>query len=248
MSTVESRISENLARVRAGIDGACRRAGRVPADVLLIGVTKSARLEWIEALVAVGVLDLGESRPQQLLERAERIRPIRKVEGADTSGGRAPRWHLIGHLQRNKVRKVLPIAGYLHSTDSLALATRIDSLAAEIGLRPRMLLEVNASGETSKDGFTPDQLAADWAALCVLSHVEIVGLMTMAPFSEEPEDSRVTFRRLRELRDQLAASPGAPSLPELSMGMSGDFEVAIEEGATMIRVGTNLFDGLSSEA
>ena len=248
MTTVESRISENLARVRAGVDGACRRAGRSPAEVLLIGVTKSARLEWIEALVALGVLDLGESRPQQLLERAEQIHPGRKVERADTSAERPLRWHLIGHLQRNKVRKVLPIAGYLHSIDSLALATRIDSLSAEIGLRPRMLLEVNASGETSKDGFTPDQLADDWAALCVLSHVEIVGLMTMAPFSEEPEDSRVTFRRLRELRDELAASSGTHQLRQLSMGMSGDFEVAIEEGATMIRVGTNLFDGLSSEA
>jgi pyridoxal phosphate enzyme (YggS family) len=248
MSTVESRISENLARIRAGIDGACRRAGRSSADVLLIGVTKSARLDWIEALVAAGVFDLGESRPQQLLERAEELRRLRDVRRADGAVERPLRWHLIGHLQRNKVRKILPVACCLHSIDSLSLAARIDGLSAELGLRPRILLEVNASGEASKDGFTPERLSADWALLRGLAHVEIAGLMTMAPFSDEPEDSRLTFRRLRELRDQLAALPGAPALGELSMGMSGDFEVAIEEGATMIRVGTNLFDGLSPQA
>jgi pyridoxal phosphate enzyme (YggS family) len=248
MSTVESRISENLARIRAGIDGACRRAGRSPADVLLIGVTKSARLEWIEALVAEGVLDLGESRPQQLLERAEELRRLGDIRRADGAVERPLRWHLIGHLQRNKVRKILSVASSLHSIDSLSLATRLDGLSAELGLRPRILLEVNASGEASKDGFTPERLSADWALLRGLAHVEIAGLMTMAPFSDEPEDSRLTFRRLRELRDELAALPGAPALRELSMGMSGDFEVAIEEGATMIRVGTNLFDGLSPPA
>ena len=142
-------------------------------------------------------------------------------------------WHLIGHLQRNKVRKILPVAECLHSIDSLSLATRVDDLAPELGLRPRLLLEVNVSGEDSKDGFAPEQLEADWAALSTLSHVEIRGLMTMAPLSDEPEDSRATFQRLRELRDRLAARPGSPPLVELSMGMSGDFDVGIEEGATM---------------
>jgi PLP dependent protein len=248
MTTVESRIAENLARIRAGINAACRRAGRSPGEVLLIGVTKSARLEWIEALVAAGMLDLGESRPQQLLERAERILASEEIRRAAKGEQQPVRWHLIGHLQRNKVRKILPVAHCLHSIDSLSLATRIDDLSAELGLRPRILLEVNASGEGSKDGFAPEQLAADWTALCALSHVEIVGLMTMAPFSEEPESSRMTFRRLRELRDELADLLGSPAVPELSMGMSGDFEVAIEEGATMIRVGTNLFEGLTSPA
>ena len=229
MSIVESRIAENLARVRARIDAACRRAGRAAADVLLVAVTKSARLEWIEALIAQGVRDLGESRPQQLLERAAQITtPVH--------------WHLIGHLQRNKVRKILPVAESVHSIDSLSLATRVDGLSAELGLRPRLLLEVNVSGEASKDGFAPEQLEADWTALSTLSHVEIRGLMTMAPFSDEPENSRATFQRLRELRDRLGA--GAAQLAELSMGMSGDFEVAIEEGATMIRVGTSLFEAL----
>jgi pyridoxal phosphate enzyme (YggS family) len=229
MSIVESRIAENLAGIRARIDAACRRAGRSAADVLLVAVTKSARLEWIEALIAQGVRDLGESRPQQLLERAERI-------------AKPAHWHLIGHLQRNKVRKILPVAECVHSIDSLELAARVDGLSAELGLRPRLLLEVNVSGEASKDGFAPEQLEADWTALSTLSHVEIRGLMTMAPFSDEPENSRATFQRLRELRDRLGA--GAAQLAELSMGMSGDFEVAIEEGATMIRVGTSLFEAL----
>jgi pyridoxal phosphate enzyme (YggS family) len=235
MSNVESRIAENLARIRARIDAACRRAGRTAADVLFVAVTKSARLEWIEALIAQGVRDLGESRPQQLLERAAQITtPVH--------------WHLIGHLQRNKVRKILPVAECVHSIDSLALATRVDGLAAELGLRPRLMLEVNVSGEDSKDGFAPEHLESDWAALTTLSHVEIHGLMTMAPLSDEPEDSRATFQRLRELRDRLAARPGSPPLVELSMGMSGDFDVAIEEGATMVRVGTSLFEGLPGQA
>jgi pyridoxal phosphate enzyme (YggS family) len=231
MTTVDSRIAENLARIRARIESACRLSDRATSDVHLVAVTKSAKLEWIESLIALGVRDLGESRPQQLLDRAERIAgPVR--------------WHLIGHLQRNKVRKILPVADWVHSVDSQALAARIDGLAGELGLRPQLLLEVNVSGEDSKDGFAPEQLAADWAALCAMAHVQIGGLMTMAPFSDDPEDARPIFRRLRDLRDRLANASGSPPLRELSMGMSGDFEVAIEEGATMVRVGTSLFEGL----
>ncbi len=238
MTTVEARIVENLARIREAIDAACRRAGRAPHEVRLVGVTKSARLEWIEALVSLGVRDLGESRPQQLLERAAALE-------SEQGTGEPIRWHLIGHLQRNKVRKVLPLAACLHSVDSLALAARIDSLSAELGLRPQLLLEVNVSGEGSKDGFSPEQLRADWETLRSLAHVDLAGLMTMAQLADDPEAARPTFRRLREFRDELAAVPGSPSLNELSMGMSGDFGVAIEEGATMIRVGTSLFEGLS---
>jgi hypothetical protein len=243
MTTVESRIAENLARIRAQIDAACRRVGRESTGVRLVAVTKSARVEWIETLVALGVRDLGESRPQQLLERADRLR-LSEATQATQRIDEPVRWHLIGHLQKNKVRKVLPVADCLHSIDSLPLAARIDGLAAELGLRPRLLFEVNISGEASKDGFSPEPLAKDWTTLCALSHVEIAGLMTMAPYSDEPEDSRPTFRELRELRDRLAAMPGSPRPAELSMGMSGDFEVAIEEGATLIRVGTSLFEGL----
>jgi hypothetical protein len=235
MSTVESRIAENLARIQMRIGAACRRAGLDTAEVRLVAVTKSARLDWIESLIALGVRDLGESRPQQLLERATDVSQLQVI-------GEPIRWHLIGHLQRNKVRKILPVAACLHSVDSLSLTTRIDGLGIELGLRPRVLLEMNVSGEASKDGFTPSLLAAEWPSLCKLRNVEIAGLMTMAPFSEDPEDARPTFERLRELRDRLARD--LPQLRELSMGMSGDFEVAIEEGATLVRVGTSLFEGL----
>jgi PLP dependent protein len=241
MTTVEARIAENLARIRDEIEVACRRSGRSADEVLLVGVTKSAKIEWIEALVALGVRNLGESRPQQLLERASALEGNRAAAGPI-------RWHLIGHLQRNKVHKVLPVAGCLHSVDSLSLAARIDGLSAELGLRPRLLLEVNVSGEGSKDGFSPDQVRTDWQALCALDHVELAGLMTMAPLGDDTEAARTTFRRLRMLRDELAARPGSPPLGEMSMGMSGDFPVAIEEGATMIRIGTSLFDGLPERA
>jgi hypothetical protein len=140
------------------------------------------------------------------------------------------------------------MAGCLHSIDSLALAARIDGLSAELGLRSRLLLEVNVSGEGSKDGFSPDQVRADWEALCALDHVELAGLMTMAPIGDDAEAARPAFRRLRMLRDELAAGPGSPPLGDLSMGMSGDFAVAIEEGATMIRIGTSLFEGLPERA
>jgi PLP dependent protein len=241
MTTVEARIAENLARIRDDIEAACRRSGRSADEVLLVGVTKSANLEWIEALLALGVRDLGESRPQQLLERASAL------EGSRPAAGPI-RWHLIGHLQRNKVRKVLSVAGCLHSIDSLPLAERIDGLAAELGFRPRLLLEVNVSGEGTKDGFSPDQVRADWEALCGLAHVELAGLMTMAPLGDDTETARTAFRRLRMLRDELTAGPGSPPLGDLSMGMSGDFPVAIEEGATMIRIGSSLFDGLPERA
>ena len=237
MSTVESRIAGNMARIQGRIEAACRRACRDPKDVRLVAVTKSARLDWIESLIALGVRDLGESRPQQLLERAAVVSQLQVI-------GEPIRWHLIGHLQRNKVRKILPVASCLHSVDSLPLTMRIDGLSVELGLRPRVLLEVNVSREGSKDGFTPSLLAAQWPSLCELHNVEIAGLMTMAPFSEDAEDARPTFRRLHELRDRLALLSASPPLRELSMGMSGDFEVAIEEGATLVRVGTSLFEGL----
>jgi pyridoxal phosphate enzyme (YggS family) len=241
MTTIEARIAENLARIREEIEAACRRSGRSADDVLLVGVTKSAKIEWIESLVALGVRDLGESRPQQLLERASALEGSR-------AAAEPIRWHLIGHLQRNKVRKVLTVAGCLHSIDSLPLAARIDAMSAELGLRPRLLLEVNVSGEGSKDGFSPDQVRTDWVELCALAQVELAGLMTMAPLGDDAETARPTFRRLRMLRDELAARPGSPPLRDLSMGMSGDFPAAIEEGATMIRIGTSLFDGLPERA
>jgi pyridoxal phosphate enzyme (YggS family) len=231
MRRVENLIAANYARVCGRIEEACRRAGRSPSDVRLVAVTKSAEVGWIDALVGIGVRDLAESRPQQLGERA-------------TLFGNTVHWHLVGHLQRNKVRKVLPLVSWIHSVDTLPLLQRLDAVAAELKLRPRLLLEVNVSGETAKNGFRPSELLAGWPALAAVSHVEIAGLMTMAALSESAETARSTFAGLRALRDELAANSPSPALPELSMGMSGDFEVAIEEGATLVRIGTSLFEGL----
>ncbi len=213
------------------MDAACRRCGRDPASVHLVAVTKYADLAWVRQLPALGVRILGESRPQQLIERA-------REPGADVE------WHLIGHLQRNKVRPVLPVAALIHSVDSLRLLQRIDQLAAEMQLRPRVLLEVNVTGESSKDGFAPLELSDAWGTIAALSHVRIEGLMTMAALVDEPESARPAFERLRMFRDELQRLAPGHSLPELSMGMSNDFEVAIEEGATYVRVGSLLFEGL----
>ena len=214
--------------MRRRIEAACARSGRDPAAVRLVAVTKYAPMEAVRELVALGHRDLGENRPQQLLERAGLL------NGAEVT------WHLIGHLQRNKARKVLPVASLIHSVDSVRLMEAIDRLAVELSLRPRVLLEVNVSGEGSKDGFEPGVLREAWGEITRMEHVELAGLMTMAPYSDDPETARPVFQSLRELRDELTAT-GALPLPELSMGMSGDFEVAIEEGATIVRMGSLLF-------
>ncbi len=227
-----STIGKNLSAVQSAVEAACRRAGRSPNEVTLVAVVKYARLEWVEALRHLGVNQLGESRPQQLLQRAQLL----------------PKdicWHLVGHLQRNKVQKVLPVAHLIHSVDSLRLLDRIDQVAAQTGLEPRVLLQVNISGEATKHGFAPEMLRAEADRLRSFENVRIVGLMTMAPWSADAEQTRPIFRGLRELRDELAVRAAPLELTELSMGMSRDFEVAVEEGATLIRIGSRLFDGLA---
>lgn len=221
-------LSERYEDVRRRIAAACDRAGRDPGSVRLVAVTKYAPIEAIRELLALGHRDLGENRPQQLLERV------------DALGEFAPSWHLIGTLQRNKARKVLPAVVLTHSVDTLRLLEAIDRLAGELSLRPRVLLEVNVSGEETKHGFSPGDLRAAWPQVGAFPHVEVAGLMTMAPYAEDPEAARPTFRALRQFRDDLAAAGPLPLL-ELSMGMSGDFEVGIEEGATIVRVGSSLF-------
>ncbi|HEX6984358.1 MAG TPA: YggS family pyridoxal phosphate-dependent enzyme [Planctomycetaceae bacterium] len=222
-------VAESYAAVRRRIAAACARSSRDVSDVRLVAVTKYAPVEAVRELVALGHRDLGESRPQQLLERAALF------DGAGVT------WHLIGHLQRNKARKVLSVASLIHSADNVRLLEALDRLAGELSLRPRVLIEVNVSGEASKDGFPPDELRSAWPRVAGLRRLDVAGLMTMAPYSEDPEATRPYFRALRRLRDDLAAAGPLP-LPELSMGMSGDFEVAIEEGATIVRVGSSLFE------
>jgi PLP dependent protein len=239
-----SRLQGNLADVRRRIEAACARCGRPAGSVTLVAVTKYADLAWVRGLLALGETQLGENRPQQLEDRAAAL-------GAGSQSAGEPAWHLIGHLQRNKIRKMLPIVRLIHSLDTVKVVEAVDRIAGEMALRPRVLLEVNVSGEASKDGFTPESLTADWSRLCELRHVELAGLMTMAPYAEMSEAARPVFRRLRELRDVLAAAPASRerglTLEELSMGMTGDFEVAIEEGATLVRIGSALWEGLDGD-
>ena len=229
MPQMSDRLADNLQHVKADIASACARLGRDPSEVTLVAVTKYAELAWVRRLIELGVRDLGESRPQQLAERAKQF-------PSDV------RWHLIGHLQRNKVLSVLPRAALIHSVDSLRLLERISTIAADLSQRPRVLLEVNASGEAAKDGLTVAELTSQWNALQAVPQINIVGLMTMAPLADDPEVARPVFRALRQLRNDLATHV---PLTELSMGMSGDFTVAIEEGATLVRIGSRLFEGLS---
>lgn len=231
-SPVHQRLAANLAAVRERIALACAACDRSPEDVRLIAVTKYAQEEWVNALIDLGVIDLGESRPQQLVDRAGRM---------DSQ----VRWHLIGQLQRNKVRPVLPLCELIHSVDSMRLVHRINDIAADLGLVSNALIEVNISGEASKSGFDPDELLANWIHIREMKHIAVAGLMTMAPLTDAPGDTVPVFRTLCELRNELVEkSSGEDKLPVLSMGMSRDFEIAIGEGATHIRVGSRLFEGL----
>lgn len=220
-------IAENLAAVRARIQAAASRAGRSAADVQLIAVSKTHPPEIVREAIAEGVTVLGESRIQEAKAK------ISELPGK-------LQWHFIGHLQTNKAREAVELFHTVQSVDSVRLARELDKFAGQASRRLAVLLECNVSGEATKFGFKPDEVMEALAELNGLPRLDIQGLMTMAPFSEDPQEARPTFRALRELRDGLQARHGIP-LPTLSMGMTNDFEVAIEEGATMVRIGTAIF-------
>lgn len=220
-------IAENFESLRARIAEAATRARRRPEEITLIAVSKTHGPEAIQEALDAGQLVFGENRVQEARAKMPLL-PSRL------------RWHLIGHLQSNKIRQALPAFERLHGIDTLELARDVNRVAGELGLFPKVFLEVNMAGESSKFGFKPEALREAMEELLTLDRVCIDGLMTIPPFATEPEASRRYFAALRELRDRLAGEFRAP-LPELSMGMSGDFEVAIEEGATFVRVGTALF-------
>jgi pyridoxal phosphate enzyme (YggS family) len=229
MSDTRRFLAERLAVVEARLAAACARAGRRRDEVRLVAVTKTVSPAVAAVLVDLGVTDLGESRPQELWRKAAVLPPT-------------VRWHLIGHLQRNKVERTLPLVAVIHSVDSLRL---LDALEAAADRPLPVLLEVNASREASKHGFAPEEVPALAGRVAGLARVRVTGLMTMAAPAECPKAARPTFAELRRLRDRLNADlPPERRLTELSMGMSGDFEVAIEEGATMVRLGSVLFEGL----
>jgi len=220
-------IAANLARVAARIVGAAQKCGRSPNDIELVAVSKTHPAEKVQAAAEAGQTLFGESRVQEARAKIPLL-PSRL------------RWHFIGHLQKNKIRLALPLFELFHGIDSLALAQDMDRIANEEGMRPRILLEVNLAGEASKHGFSPEALRRDLETALSLDRLTIEGLMTLPPLAPEAEASRRYFVALRELRDRLEREFNV-RLPQLSMGMSGDFAIAIEEGATLVRVGTAIF-------
>jgi pyridoxal phosphate enzyme (YggS family) len=235
MAIEETSIAENLARVRSRVAAAAQRAGREAESVRVVAVTKNQPLERVRRAYTLGVRDLGENRVEEALPRQQAL--------ADLPG---LRWHMIGHVQSRKARQVPGAFVLVHSVDRWKIAQAFDRHAAAAGLRLPVLLECNVSGEATKEGWAfsdPgrwDEMLTSIEEVCALPRLEVLGLMTMAPWTDRPETVRPVFARLRELRDFLAARlPGPWS--ELSMGMTDDFEVAIEEGATIVRIGRAIF-------
>ncbi len=220
-------VGEQLEGIRERISSACKRVGRNPDDVTLIAVSKTFPADAVKEAWECGQRSFGESRQQEAAEKIE-------VLPADIS------WHFIGRVQRNKVRKILPLCGWIHAVDSLKLARYVNEVSMELGLYPKIFLQVNQAGEESKGGFDEVSLRESIEEIGRLKNAEVVGLMTIPPDEGDGEASRKWFMGLRCLRDEMEAE-FAIKLPFLSMGMSGDFEVAIEEGATHVRVGSAIF-------
>ena len=220
-------VQQNVTQVEQEIQEACDRSGRPRDSVQLIAVTKSVSNDIVQMLVDLGLTCFGESRPQELWKKSEALPSVH--------------WHMIGHLQTNKVDKTIPLVELTHSVDRLRLLNALEALEHST----RILLEVNMSREVSKHGFAPEEMGELVPHLKTLKKVRVCGLMTMAAFAEDVEECRGTFRDLRELREELAPLlEPEHQLTELSMGMSNDFAIGIEEGATLIRVGSALFEGL----
>ena len=223
-------IARNLAAVRARLEQAARTAGRDPATVRLVAVSKNFPPEAVLAAAAAGQVDFGENRVQEGLQKIR------------ATADHQIRWHLIGHLQSNKAKRAAQSFAAIHSIDSLDLLRRVDEGATEVGQHPTLLVQVDLAGETTKFGAPEADLPGIFGAAGTLRSARLAGLMVLPPYSDDPEGARPWFRRLRAIRDALLQSGVSPdTLQELSMGMSHDFHVAIEEGATIVRVGTAIF-------
>jgi pyridoxal phosphate enzyme (YggS family) len=231
-SHLRTLLKERIERVESLLEQACARSGRPRSAVTLVAVTKAAPDAVLPLLPELGLRHLGENRPQELWRKAALLEE-------------QVNWHLIGHLQRNKADRTLPLVSLIHSVDSVRLLQAIDESAAKAGRCADLLIEVNTSGEASKQGFRPADVLGLAEPLRVMGHVRILGLMTMAAPADDPQECRPCFALLRRLRDELGALlPGGHPCTELSMGMSGDFEIAVEEGATLVRIGSAIFEGL----
>jgi len=225
-----ARIARNLALVRGRLEQAARTAGRDPASVRLVAISKTFPVDAVRSAFAAGQADFGENRVQEALQKVRETAELHI------------RWHLVGHLQTNKARKAAESFAFVHSVDSVDLLQRLDAAAVEQHTTPHLLIQVDLAGEATKFGASERDLPILLEAAERLRAAQVVGLMVLPPFDEDPETARPWFRRLREMRDRLV-SDGVPlgRLRELSMGMSHDFPVAIEEGATIVRVGTAIF-------
>ncbi len=222
-----SNIAQLYESVKDRVAAAAQKSGRDAQDIELIAVSKTWPAQTIAELIECGHDLFGENRVQEVVTKVPAL-PARL------------RWHFIGHLQQNKVRKVLPLVETIHSVDSSEIARRIDFISADLGLFPKVYLQVNTAGEAGKFGFPVDTIRAEFDSLLQLKRIEIIGLMLIPPLTTEPSLTRREFVALRELRDELADHSGLP-LQGLSMGMSNDYEMAIEEGATAVRVGSSIF-------
>jgi len=224
-----SRVSDNLKRVRDKIALAASRAGRDPQDIQLVAVSKTVEAKRIREAIAAGATILGENYIQEAREKIKEL-------------GQEVRWDFIGHLQRNKVNHAVDLFEMIHSVDRLSLAREINSVAQKKNKKARILVQVNISGEEAKSGIDPEKVNSLVREIASMSNLSLAGLMTMPPYFDDQEKARPYFTALRELRDTiLVENSGDSSFKELSMGMSGDFEVAIEEGSTAVRIGTAIF-------
>lgn len=234
-----ARVCANVAAVSERMAGAARSSGRSPADVRLVAVTKYVDAATAAALLSAGCNLWGESRPQDLWKKHSKLPDV-----ADSAAAANVQWHLIGHLQRNKVARTLPLVALIHSVDSLRLLQELQAEAARQSRRAAVLLEVNVSGDAAKHGFSADELPTLFEQLSPLPNLAVQGLMAMSGVESDDDTVRREFAALRTQRDRLRqAWHGRFSLDELSMGMSGDFEAAIAEGATLVRIGSALFEG-----
>lgn len=239
-----TKIADRIKRVKDTINSACVGAGRDPTAIKLVIVTKSAELDAVKEVIRLGYADLGENRVQQLKRIWAQVDEFLQHPNGGSSLARKVSWHMIGHLQRNKVRQVLPIASLIHSVDTLRLAEEIDASAAKLNLCPEVLVQVNTSNEPQKYGVPVGAATHLAEQVMTLPNLKLVGLMTMAPLTHNKEVVRGCFARARELFIEMKGEKiVGPEFTQLSMGMSSDYEVAVEEGATILRIGSAIFAG-----
>jgi pyridoxal phosphate enzyme (YggS family) len=238
------KISERIRCVKDAIGSACARVGRDVGGVKLVVVTKSATIEAIKEVIRLGFVNLGENRVQQLKKVSTQIDEFLERGNGESSLPEKVNWHMVGHLQRNKVHQVLPIASLIHSVDTLRLAEEINASAAKLNLCPKILLQVNISNEPQKYGVPAGAITHLAEQIETLPNLKLIGLMTMAPLTHNKDVIRACFVRARELFVELRGEKiVGPKFTELSMGMSSDYEIAVEEGATILRIGSAIFAG-----